>query len=70
MEETGSKTKKHGNGIGGHLNNTARALTAVSTLGLSDLVWKKSKGSEKTKAIMQKVGLCQNCGHSWILDKK
>jgi len=53
MEETGSKTKKHGNGIGGHLNNTARALTAVSTLGLSNLVWKKSKGSEKTKAIMQ-----------------
>ena len=52
MEETGSKTKKHGNGIGGHLN------------------WKKSKGSEKTKAIMQKVCLCQNCGHSWILDKK
>lgn len=70
MEETGSKTKKHGNGIGGHLNNTARALTAVSTLGLSNLVWKKSKGSEKAKAIMQKVCLCQNCGHSWILDKK
>lgn len=42
MEEVGSKTKKHGNGLGGHVNNAARAVTAVSTLGLSNLVWKKS----------------------------
>jgi len=69
MEEVGSKTKKHGIGLGGHINNAARALTAVSTLGMSNLVWKKSKGSEKTKTIMEKVCLCQNCGNSWILDK-
>lgn len=70
MEEVGSKTKKHGNGIGGHINNMARTATAISTFGLSNLVWKKSKGGEKTKTIKQKVCLCQNCGHSWVLDKK
>ena len=48
-EEVGSKTKKKGNGIGGHINNTARGLTAVCTLGMSNLVWKKSKGGEKSK---------------------
>lgn len=69
LEETGSKTKKHGNGIGGHINNTARALTAISTLGMSNLVWKKSKGGEKTKTIKEKVCLCQNCGNSWVLHK-
>ncbi len=67
LAETGSKTKKTGIGLGGHLNNTARALTAVSTLGISNLVWKKSKGEEKTKTVMKKVCLCQNCGHSWRL---
>jgi len=47
MEETGSKTKKHGNGIGGHLNNTARALTAVSTLGLSNSGLEEVQGERK-----------------------
>lgn len=69
IEEVGSKTKKSGPGLGGHVNNAARAYTAVFTLGLSNLVWKKSKGGEKTKTIRAKVCLCQNCGHSWILDK-
>lgn len=69
LEETGSKTKKSGNGIGGHLNNAARAYTAVCTLGMSNLVWKKSKGGEKTKTIKEKVCLCQNCGHTWVLHK-
>lgn len=32
------KTKKHGNGLGGHINNTARGLTAICTLGMSNLV--------------------------------
>lgn len=67
MEETGSKTKKHGNGLGGHLNNTARALTAISTLGMSNLIWKKSKGGAKTKTVMKKVCLCQNCGYDWSI---
>ena len=68
IEQTSSKTKKHGNGIGGKVNNTARALTAVCTLGASNLLWKKSKGSEKTKIQNQKVCVCQNCGYSWPID--
>lgn len=65
MIETGSKTSKKGNGILGHVNNTSRTVTAVSTFGMSNLIWKKSKGGEKTKTVMEKVCLCQNCGHSW-----
>lgn len=63
--EKGSKTKKHGNGLGGHINNTARAVTAMSTLGLSNLVWKKSKGTEKSKNKHKKIGICQSCGYDW-----
>ena len=63
--QTASRTAKHGTGLGGKINNTARALTAVSTLGMSNLVWKKSKGTEKTKFKNEKVCLCQNCGNSW-----
>ena len=68
MQEVGSKTKKHGNGIGGHVNNFARGMTAIYTLGMSNLVWKKSKGGEKTVTKMAKVCLCQNCGNSWIIE--
>ena len=67
IEQVSSKTKKHGNGLGGIVNNTARAATAVCTLGMSNLVWKKSKGGEKTKVENKKVCVCQNCGHSWDL---
>lgn len=63
--QTASHTAKHGTGLGGKINNTARALTAVSTLGMSNLVWKKSKGTEKTKFKNQKICICQNCGNSW-----
>lgn len=49
MVEVGSKTAKKGNGVLGHVNNTARTLTALSTFGMSNLVWKKSKGNEKNK---------------------
>lgn len=59
---------KHGVGFGGHMNNAARGLTAVCTLGMSNLVWKKSKGTEKTKFENQKVCLCQNCGSSWTIE--
>ena len=65
--EVGSKTSKHENGLVGHLNNTARAMTGIATLGLSNLVWKKSKGGESTKSLTEKVCLCQNCGHSWSI---
>ena len=67
MIQTGGKTKKHGNGLGGHVNNMARAATAVGTLGMSNLVWKKSKGGEKTTYKNEKMCLCQNCGHSWTI---
>ena len=67
IERVSSKTKKHGNGFGGIVNNTARAATAVCTLGMSNLVWKKSKGGEKTTVENKKVCVCQNCGHSWDL---
>ena len=67
IEQVSSKTKKHGNGFGGIVTNTARAATAVCTLGMSNLVWKKSKGGEKTTVENKKVCVCQNCGHSWDL---
>lgn len=65
IQQTSTKTKKHGNGLGGHVNNFARGVTAVCTFGVSNLVWKKSKGGEKTVVTNEKVCLCQNCGNSW-----
>lgn len=65
IQQVSTKTKKHGNGIGGHMNNMARGVTAICTLGMSNLVWKKSKGGEKTVVTNEKVCLCQNCGNSW-----
>lgn len=68
MQQVSAKTKKHGNGIGGHINNAARGMTAMCTMGLSNLVWKKSTGNEKTKFTNEKVCLCQSCGNSWSID--
>ena len=65
--QTGGKTNKHGNGLGGHVNNAARGLTAFCTLGMSNLVWKKSKGNEKTSFKNQTMCVCQDCGHTWKL---
>ena len=65
MVQTSKKTKKHGNGIGGHVNNAARGFTAVCTLGMSNIVWKKSKGNEKTTIQNKKMCVCQKCGTSW-----
>lgn len=69
LEETGSKTKKTSVGLGGHVNNAARGLVALSTLGVSNLVWKKAKAESKSKTILKKVCLCQECGNSWFLTK-
>ena len=55
MEQVGGRTRKHGTGLGGNLNNAARGFTAVCTLGMSNLVWKKSKGTEKVKYKNEKV---------------
>ena len=65
MEQAASKTAKKGIGFGGHVNNAARTVVGLSTLGISNLFWKKSTGNEKTKFENQKVCLCQNCGYSW-----
>ena len=67
MEQVGGRTRKHGTGLGGNLNNAARGFTAVCTLGMSNLVWKKSKGTEKVKYKNEKVCICQNCGNSWTI---
>lgn len=66
MEST--KTANKGTGLLGNLNNFARAVTAAGTLGVSNLVWKKSKGTEKEKIKSKKVCLCQNCGNSWEIE--
>ena len=68
MIQDEAKTSHKGVGFGGHMNNAARGLTAVCTLGMSNLVWKKSKGGSKTKLTTHKVCLCQDCGHSWELE--
>ncbi|WP_392452548.1 hypothetical protein [Corynebacterium dentalis] len=63
--QSGGKSKHKGTGFGGNMNNAARGLTAVSTLGMSNLVWKKSTGGSGTKFKNQRMGLCQNCGNGW-----
>lgn len=65
LVQTGGKTKKHGNGVGGHINNTARFWVAVCTFGISNIFWKKSKGSEKSKVKNETMCICQNCGNTW-----
>ena len=67
MIQTAGKTKKHGNGIGGHVNNAARGMTALCTLGMSNLVWKKSKGNEKSSFKNETVAVCQECGNTWTV---
>lgn len=63
--EEGQYTSKKGVGFGGHVNNIARSTTALMTLGMSNLLWRKSKGTNKTKTKNIKVCICQNCGNSW-----
>ena len=65
MMQIAGKTKKHGAGLGGNINNAARGMTAMVTFGMSNLIWKKSEGTEKVKYTNQKVCVCQNCGNSW-----
>lgn len=65
MVEQGKKSKQSGIGLGGHAHNAVRGAMAFGTLGLSNLVIKKAKGTEKTKTINVKIAICQECGHSW-----
>ena len=66
--ERGQMTTKKGVGFGGHVNNAARGMTAVATLGVSNLFWKKSKGTNKTKTINSTMAICQSCGGAWELN--
>lgn len=63
--QTGAKTKKYGNGFGGHIHNVDRAVLGIATLGASNLFIKKRKGIEKTKMKTERVFICQNCGHTF-----
>lgn len=63
--QTGAKSTHKGVGLGGHLNNAARGLTAVGTLGASNLFWKKSKGGTTTTFKNEKIFICQDCGYDW-----
>lgn len=69
LVEKGQMTNKKGVGLGGHMNNAARGMTAVATLGMSNLVWKKSKGTNKTKTVNSTMGICQDCGNTWEIKK-
>ena len=69
LVEQGQQTSKKGVGFGGHMNNAARGATALVTFGASNLVWKKSKGTNKTKTINATMGICQDCGNAWEIKK-
>ena len=70
MHQIGSETEKYGVGFDGHMNNLARGIVAVCTLGLSNLFWRKRTGSERAVTRTKKICLCQNCGHSWEIREK
>lgn len=63
--EQGSRTASHGTGFGGKFNNAARTMAAVSSVGMTNLVWKKSNGTHKSKTKNVKTALCQDCGKDW-----
>lgn len=65
MVEIGSKTTKTSNGLMGNTYNAARKLAAISTLGMSNILLPKAQGKEKTKNKLEKMAICQDCGHSW-----
>lgn len=65
--QRGETTKRKGVGLGGNVNNLARGITAIGTLGLSNLVWKKSEGVNKTQIKNVRMAICQNCGRSWSI---
>ena len=63
--QRGETTKRKGVGLGGNVNNFARGLVGIGTLGISNLVWKKSEGINKTQIKNVRIAICQNCGKSW-----
>ena len=69
LVETGQKgkTTKTSLGVGGHAYNATRGLMAISTLGMSNLFMKKTKGKEhsKIKTKNETYCICQECGNTW-----
>lgn len=65
LVQTSSRIAHKSTGFGGHMNNAARTITAFSTAGMSNLVWKKSNGGSKQKFRHTKTALCQDCGFDW-----
>lgn len=66
--EVGQMTTKKGNGLGGNVNNVARGATAIMTFGVSNLFWKKSRGTNKTKTVNATMGICQTCGCTFEIE--
>lgn len=69
LVEQGQLTTKKGVGFGGHMNNMARTAAAFGTLGVSNLFWKKNKGTNKTSTKNATMGICQDCGTTWEVKK-
>lgn len=67
LVQTEGKSRHSSVGLGGNMNNMARSVTAIGTMGMSNLVWKKSTGGSKHKFKHSKMAVCQACGHDWKL---
>lgn len=63
--QTSGKSNHKGTGLAGNTNNALRGMTAMMTLGTSNLVWRKSKGGSGHKFKNERMALCQSCGKSW-----
>lgn len=63
VEQKSAKTSNKGNGC---LWRLGRITLIICTCGLWLLVG-KHKGTGKTKIKNQTVGICQNCGHKFIV---
>ena len=61
--QTSAKTRKRGAGC---LWGIFRLLLIICTLGLWLLIGSR-KGVSKTKFTNEIRGVCQNCGHTWIV---
>ena len=67
MVEVGSTTKRSGVGLLGNAHNAVRGIASVATLGFAGKIIGKAEGKNKTKVKLQKMAICQSCGHSWEL---
>lgn len=67
--EVGQRSARKGAGAVGNANNAARKVTAGMTLGMSNMFWKRSKGTVRTKTVNKTMAVCQSCGNSWEVGK-